>query len=342
MDSQRLSEIVSKFPSKRIAVIGDFFLDKYLEFDPELAEISLETNKVANQVVNIRHSPGAAGNVVSNLAALGAENIQAVGFTGDDGEGYELRKDLTNIGCCTTHLIYAPNRYTPIYLKPQNSRVKGLAGEESRYDTKNRNILPKDIQQQIAESLNAVKDSIDALIVIDQADEENCGVITDFIRDAIIKLGEESPDTIIWTDSRMRAGYFRNTILKPNQSEALKAAFNSYDGSINDEIVHRAGNLLSKRNNKPVFLTRGEHGITIFHDGLYEHAPGFKVNGETDPTGAGDSVTAAAVLSLVSGASLIESAFIANLAAHITVQKIGVTGTASPSELADALNPLKL
>ena len=68
MSSDRLRELVDRFPQARIAVIGDFFLDKYFDVDPALAEVSLETGKTAHQVAAIRHSPGAAGTVVCNLA----------------------------------------------------------------------------------------------------------------------------------------------------------------------------------------------------------------------------------------------------------------------------------
>ena len=92
MTSARLQEIVARFPSLRIAVIGDFFLDKYLDVDPSLGEVSLETGKTAHQVVAVRHSPGAAGTVVSNLAALGAGTLHAIGLTGDDGESYDSQR----------------------------------------------------------------------------------------------------------------------------------------------------------------------------------------------------------------------------------------------------------
>ena len=70
MAPERLEALLANFAQARIAVIGDFFLDKYLDVDPGLAEISLETGKTAHQVVAVRHSPGAAGTVVANLASL--------------------------------------------------------------------------------------------------------------------------------------------------------------------------------------------------------------------------------------------------------------------------------
>ncbi len=92
MNIDRLQRIVGRFPECRIAVLGDFFLDKYLDTDPELAEISVETGKTAHQVVGVRRSPGAAGTIVNNLAALAAGELHALGITGDDGEGFELRQ----------------------------------------------------------------------------------------------------------------------------------------------------------------------------------------------------------------------------------------------------------
>lgn len=94
MSPSRLTELVAGFSKARIAVVGDFFLDKYLDVNPALGEPSVETGKVAHQVVGVRCSPGAAGTVVCNLQALGAGKLHAVGFSGDDGEGFDLRKAL--------------------------------------------------------------------------------------------------------------------------------------------------------------------------------------------------------------------------------------------------------
>ena len=135
---ERLAELSGRFGSLRVAVLGDYFLDKYLEVDPALAEPSLETGLTAHQVVGVRHSPGAAGTVVNNLAALGAGSLLAVGFTGDDGEGWELRQDLRTLGVDLAHLHVEIGRRTPLYLKPRDRGAEGLTGEHSRYDVKNR------------------------------------------------------------------------------------------------------------------------------------------------------------------------------------------------------------
>lgn len=334
VDQNRLNRILSEFQSLRIAVIGDFFLDKYLDFDPAFAEISLETSKIANQVVGIRRSPGAAGNVVSNLIALEAGDVIAVGFTGDDGEGYDLRQALESCGCDITQMLTSSNRFTPTYLKPQDISKPGLEGESGRFDTKNRDPLPKTLEDSLLKRLEGIISGVDAVIIVDQADEPNCGVITDRVRARLCELGDRHKDIVFWTDSRHRAGLFSNVTLKCNSKEALLAV------GIPDETGRNlisAGVDLSLRTNRPVFLTKGEEGMIVFDGNTHEHVRGVKVNGLVDPTGAGDSATAGAVLSLASKATSTESALIANLVASITVQKLGQTGIASPSELSERL-----
>jgi sugar/nucleoside kinase (ribokinase family) len=61
------------------------------------------------------------------------------------------------------------------------------------------------------------------------------------------------------------------------------------------------------------------------------------LNEPTDPTGAGDSATAGAVLALCAGATLHEAALVANLVASITVQQLATTGTARPDQIGPRL-----
>ncbi len=83
-------------------MVGDFFLDRYLHIDPSRAEVSIETGLTVYNVVDVRPQPGAAGTIVNNLVALGIGEILAVGFCGDDGEGYELRRALARHGLAST------------------------------------------------------------------------------------------------------------------------------------------------------------------------------------------------------------------------------------------------
>src|SRR5436309_11012585 len=94
MTPARFQAITEKYSRLRIAVVGDFCLDRYLEIDPTRQEISLETGLPVYNVTNVRAQPGGAGTVLNNLVALGVGAIFPVGFAGEDGEGYELCRAL--------------------------------------------------------------------------------------------------------------------------------------------------------------------------------------------------------------------------------------------------------
>src|SRR6266700_2685393 len=96
MKLDRLREITAAYGRLRIAIVGDFCLDRYLEIDPARQETSIETGLPVHNVVNVRSQPGAAGTILNNLVALGIREIYPVGFAGEDGEGFELRAALRN------------------------------------------------------------------------------------------------------------------------------------------------------------------------------------------------------------------------------------------------------
>jgi rfaE bifunctional protein kinase chain/domain len=333
MTPKRLDQIIARFAQARIAVIGDFFLDNYLDVDPRLAEKSLETGKTCHQVTRIRHSPGAAGTVVSNLSALGTGTLHAIGFTGDDGESYELRKDLAAMRCSADHLLCVPDRMTPTYLKPRDLTDSSLAGEHNRYDTKNRVATTAAVQERLIASVDSLLPEIDALIVADQVEEKDCGVITAWVAEAIAERGRRFGDRVVfWADSRRRIRQFRNVIIKPNQFEAVGWESAPPDASVQISELAEAVRRLREEVGSPIVVTRGAEGMLV-SDPVPTLVPGVRVEGPIDPTGAGDSATAGTVLALTAGASLPEAAVVGNLVASITVQQLATTGVARPDEL---------
>jgi bifunctional ADP-heptose synthase (sugar kinase/adenylyltransferase) len=340
MERKRLETILNDFPKLRIAVVGDFFLDKWLEIDRSLDEPSLETGLVAYQVVAKRCYAGAAGTVLSNLAALEVGKLYALGFLGDDGEGFEMLRILKTLGVNTDSLFTSGEVMTPTYTKPVFRRESGLE-ETHRLDHKNIRPTPADLEQKIIDSVWKIAPRLDALIALDQLTQEGYGVLTPRVRQELAKLGNQYPELILYADSRAFIKHFRNMIIKCNNIEAVKL-FCSSDGSgthekaSDNEEVKKILLKLSEINGRPVFITCGSGGVMVpGENGCPVLVPGVSLLPEIkiDIVGAGDAFSSGSVAALCTGASLMEAAFVGNLVAANTIQVIGTTGTATRNQV---------
>ncbi|MDE0299909.1 MAG: PfkB family carbohydrate kinase [Candidatus Poribacteria bacterium] len=332
-----LHQLIERFPNCRIAVLGDFFLDKYLDTDPALVETSVETGKEAHQVVRIRCSPGAAGTVVNNLASLNPGQLHAIGLTGDDGEAFELRRGLAARNCTTDHLIRSSSHNTPTYLKPRDNSIPGLDGEICRYDTKNRDPMSPELEAQLIQALDVLLPELDAVIILDQVEEAVGGVLSSAIRDAAIERAQRFPGVVFWVDSRERVHEFRRMTLKSNEYEVLGMKQPPPGTIIDLNKVEVEARKLRRRNGAPVVVTCGDKGVLI-SDPDWKWVPAVRVDGEIDATGAGDSFNAGATLALAAGASFAEATVVAHLVASITIQQLATTGVARPYQLPDRLS----
>jgi len=329
----RLDEILAGFADASIAVVGDFFLDKYLEIDPALSEVSLETGLEARQVVRVRCQPGAAGTIVSNLCALGVGRVVCVGFIGDDGEGFELTRGLRQMGAETNALIVRRDRFTLTYCKTLVRETGGLR-ELERLDTKNREPVPADLNDALVSELHHVVHEADAVIAQDQVQEAECGVVTARVREALAELAAQHAAKTWFGDSRTRIGEYRNLIVKPNQEECC-AAVHPGSPAHDGERAMRCAAELSGKMGRPVYLTLGAEGMALVTPERTQMIPTARLDGELDIVGAGDSATAGIVSALCAGATLEEAAIVGNVVASITVQQIGTTGTATQDQVRD-------
>lgn len=336
MDNQRLAEIMEGLNRTRILVIGDYFLDKYLEIDARLGEPSLETGLVAHQVTGIRTSPGAAGNVAANVRALGPQ-VSALTVIGRDGEGYELRQRLEEMQIDTSSVIASSDRFTPTYTKPMMHEADGNVHEMSRFDIKNRAPLQGALEEAVIARLQELVPRVQGVIIADQVPERNCGVITDRVRQALIALADEQRGVVFIADSRLRIGEYRNILLKPNEREAYRALGWQAPGAISLAEAEIAGRELGSTTGAAVLLTVGDQGILLCTGTGCEHIPAVPVRDPIDIVGAGDSAIAGITSALCCGASPTEAALFGNLVASVTIRCIGTTGTANQAQVRTAL-----
>ena len=333
MTPQRCREITARYGGLRVALLGDFCLDRYLEIDPARGETSIETGLPVHNVVNVRAQPGGAGTILNNLSALGVGCIRPVGFHGADGEGSELARAVAaRRGADVAGLIETPLRRTFTYCKPLILEPGRPPRELSRLDTKNWTPTPPEVEERLIAALRAAAAGCDALIVLDQVDLADTGVVTRGVLQAVGEIVASRSGLPVIADSRRGLGGFPSVIFKMNAAE-LSALTGSPAGA-DLEPVRKAAVELARRNGRAVFVTLSERGMVgALPGGAVEWVPSLPIRGPIDVVGAGDAVTANLTCALAAGASLREALELASAAASVVLHQVGTTGAATPADL---------
>lgn len=337
VNATRCQAITDNYAGLKIAVVGDFCLDRYLEIDPALVEISIETGLPVHNVVNVRSQPGAAGTILNNLVALGVGALYPVGFAGDDGEGYELIRSLQQRqGVRLEHFFQTPERRTFTYTKPLVVSPGKTPVELNRLDLKNWSSTPASVEAQMIHSVSRLAAEVDAIILMDQVDVAETGVVTSNLLRRVGEVARERPGLLILADSRRGLKDFPEVCLKMNRRE-LSLFFDLAEEVDLHEIQSMARALAASKG-RCCFITLAEQGILgASPAGECEHIPSLPLRGEIDIVGAGDSITANLTASLAAGAGLRESLELANAAASIVIHQLGTTGTASVAGIRDLI-----
>jgi bifunctional ADP-heptose synthase (sugar kinase/adenylyltransferase) len=200
LSAARLESILSALPRLTIGLVGDLFLDRYLEL-AQVGEMSIETGLEAHQVVRVRNAPGALGTVMNNLAALGVGLLVPATCIGDDGHGFDLLREVRKLPVDSLNVICTAERLTPTYTKPMKPSGDGWR-ELNRLDVRSRSPLPMALQEALCQRIERVWQSSDGLIVLDQVNEPDCGVVTGAVRECLRSLSGQNPNKLIFIDSR--------------------------------------------------------------------------------------------------------------------------------------------
>ncbi|MCH8329309.1 MAG: D-glycero-beta-D-manno-heptose-7-phosphate kinase [Nanoarchaeota archaeon] len=312
----KLIKIVEQFKNKKILVIGDVMLDKYIW--GEVSRISPEAPVQIVNVVKESYAPGGAANVANNIVALSAQTFM-VGIVGNDETKDKLILELKKRNIEVSGLIDDKNKRTI-----QKVRVIGRNQQLLRFDYEKKGYVDIETENNIFDFISKKIDEIDAVIVSDYAK----GVITKNLMKKIIGLCKEKNKIIVVDPKPKHKEFYKNaTLITPNNTEAQQMTNFEEDAN-----VEKIGMQLLTELNSNILITKGEKGMSLFEkDGKITNIPTFAKE-VYDIIGAGDTSVATVALALASGSSFEEAAMIANHAAGITVGKVG-TSTVSIDEL---------
>ena len=339
MHPDRFEIITHRFRGLRIALVGDFCLDRYLEIDPARDEISIETGRKVHNVINVRSQPGAAGTILNNLVALGIGAIHPVGFAGEDGEGFELSRALHALpGVCAGHFYQTPLRRTFTYTKPLVMEPGRPPEELNRLDLKNWTPTPPALRQTIVRALSTLARDVDAIIIMDQVDIPETGVITTEVLAELDAIANSHPYLLILADCRRGLQGYPRVSFKMNRAELALLA--GADPAASLRGIKSTAAKLARQLGQPCFVTLSENGLLgAAPDGTVDHAPALPLRGPIDSVGAGDALTANLAAALAAGANLSEALKIANAAASLVIHQLGTTGTATVPGIASLVTP---
>jgi D-beta-D-heptose 7-phosphate kinase/D-beta-D-heptose 1-phosphate adenosyltransferase len=317
MDTQKTRRLIRKFKGRRMIVLGDLMLDRYIWGD--VSRISPEAPVPVVEVHKSTSCLGGAGNVGQNLESLGASPL-LVGIVGADDEGAWIKRRA------------GENRGIFVdAARPTTVKMRIIAHHQQvvRVDQEKKKPVSPGIEDRIVRFIE--KENFEGIVVSDY----NKGIVTRTLMERVLPFAR-ARKIPVFVDPKVEnfAFYSPVTFISPNHHEAELIVLHPCHS---DTDIERAGReILARTKSRYLIIKRGEQGMSIFEKGKKPlHIPTL-AREVFDVTGAGDTVIATAALALVSGATIREAAAMANAAAGVVVGKIG-TAVCSPEELIKAL-----
>lgn len=322
---ERLKALFDGFCGKRVAVIGDLMLDRYVW--GAVSRISPEAPVPVLEIESESARLGGAANVANNIKALGAEPIP-FGIVGADAAGDALRQILKDMNLPLVGIITDTERPTTV-----KTRVIAHNQHVVRMDHETKRDIGADLVDEVVKVLTSMKDDLDAILLEDY----NKGMLTKELLDKVIDFARSNGKVVSVDPKQGNFFEYREvTVFKPNRKEA-EGALGIPAGT--DEQAENAARELKKRLRcENVLLTRGEKGMTLVDkDGGVLHFP-TKARQVADVSGAGDTVISTLTVALVSGATITEAAAIANHAGGLVCGEVGIAPVEKPRLFNEVLN----
>lgn len=291
----------------KILVVGDLIIDHYLwcNCDRISPEAPVPVVKINTQSSKL----GGAGNVVSNLLALGAD-VGIISIVGSDNSGQELRQMLLKRGARIENLLLEDGRISSL-----KSRIMAVGQQILRIDDETSNDTK--LKDELISSFKSCIDKYDAVLLSDYAK----GVLTTEITQELIKIANEFEKPILvdpkGSDYKKYTGA---TLLTPNKKEASLAV--GFEINSKDDLAKAAKKLKENFKLTHSLITISEDGIALINGDELEIFPA-NAKEVYDVTGAGDSVLATLGYCLAQNFDITKAIKLANLAAAVVVGKVG-------------------
>lgn len=325
-----LLDLLDRFPSARVAVVGDLVADEFVYGETE--RVSREAPVLIVRYESAELKPGCGANAAVNLCALGAQ-VQVLGLVGSDDTGKKLRSLLQKAGADDRTVLEVPGETalkTRILAGGKNTRRQQIV----RVDREGPQAPSAQLATKLVQALAKAK--CDAILVSDYG----MGLFSPPVVDAVRSIAAQGRTVCV--DARYGlANYGGVTLAKPNEVE-LEAAVGRAIGDDPLALEEAGRELLRKLDAQSLLVTRGRSGMALLRAGLATAL--VPVHGSADAvdvTGAGDTVMAATTLALACGADPVQAMRLANVAGALKVQKPG-TAVVSLAELRAELNKAKV
>ncbi len=310
-----LLKLVERFADRRVLLVGDFMLDRYIFGDAE--RISPEAPVPVLRVIERRDAVGGAGSVALNVATLGAQ-VLCFGLLGEDPFGERVEAALKEAGADTGGLLRVHDR--PTITK---TRLVGLAEHRHRQQ-----ILrvddeivrpPSDTDgRRLADAVTARMGEIDVVCLEDYAK----GVLSEEVCRTIIGAAREAGKPVYVDPARKPEWekYAGATLLTPNRAELEIAIGNR----VPDDELEAAGTALMRRLRlEALMITLGRDGALLLRGDRDPQRFPTTPRAVYDNTGAGDAVLAMVAVAAAAGATLEQATVLANIAGGLEVSKFG-------------------
>ena len=321
MDAPSAANALVTIQKRRILVIGDVMLDRFI--DGSVSRISPEAPVPVLEKSRETQMPGGAANVAGNLASLGC-NVRLVSVTGDDAQGRSVAALLGANMAIDFHPVIDRNRPTTT-----KTRFRADGQQVLRFDEETTDAVDAATGKQLLDTFVAALDEADLVILSDYAK----GAVPPSLIAEVISHARNAGKTVV-VDPKLAdfGAYAGASLLTPNLAELRRTGMVA--GDTLEQIAAAASRLAAAHDMEAILVTLSARGMLLAGaDGSWHHAPA-QAREVFDVSGAGDTVIAMMAAALAGGIDRAAAMSLANIAASVVVAKSG-TAIATPGEIID-------